>query len=680
MELDEDLKQQLMSIIKEGKPIPSTFKNILFPPEKVPKEYELVYGIKERKEDILADTMSVPFQPAKQFGKIKEGKWHNKLIFGDNLQVLKHLKKQQDEGKLGQINLIYLDPPFATEQEFKGKKGEQAYSDKIMGAEFVEFLRKRLVFLIELLDDTGSIFIHLDYRKVHYIKTILDELLGEYNFRNEIIWRRTFAGKTISRNIPQNSDYILWYTKTNYYFYQPVTIELSEKDIEMFNKDDNNGRGKYGTVSLQKVAGPTKGTKYDYKDEKGKIWKCPVKGWRMTYDKMKALEKDNRLYLGGKTLREKYYLNERLEKGKQIDNIWVDIGNINRSRQEDVNFPTQKPEALLERILNLCSKEGDIVLDCFAGSGTTGAVAEKLGRRWIMADCGKLAIYTMIKRLHNLKEEIGNKGKSLKPKPFVLYNAGLYEDHEKLLSMGEDNYKKFAMECFQVEPKGQELNGFKMDGVLFNCPVKVFSQKGYLTEEYIDDLHKTVGQSIKGRMFIVVPASRVYFLQDYIEKDGIRYYVLRIPYSVIDELHKKAFTRLIQPNSSSGINQNIEAVGFDFIYAPNVKANYYKWKPKDKLIQEELVIDIKEFEAVQRSKNPIEFKDPKDALSMVFVDRNYNGEFFNMTDYQFADDIKKQDYKVRLPPETGDKVMIIYMDVLGNERIEVKKKSDFKKK
>jgi len=296
-----------------------------------------------------------------------------------------------------------------------------------------------------------------------------------------------------------------------------------------------------------------------------------------------------------------------------------------------------------------------------------------------MVDSSKLAIYTMIKRMFNLKEEIGNKGKSLKPKPFVLYNAGLYEDHDFILSIGEEQYRKFAMELFQVELKDFEINGLKMDGLLFNCPVKVFSQRGFLTEEYVEELHRTVGEYVTGRMFIIAPASRVYFLQDYIEKDGIRYYILRIPYSIIDELHKKAFIRPLQPTSASEINQLIEQIGFDFINPPNVKVEYYRRKPKDKLIKEELIIEIKEFEAVQRSKEPIEFKDPKDALSMVLIDTDYNGKYFNMSHYFFADDIKKEDFKIRIPTtKIGEKIMIIYMDILGNEKIEVKSVKDFK--
>ncbi len=405
----------------------------------------------------------------------------------------------------------------------------------------------------------------------------------------------------------------------------------------------------------------------------------------------RTLTEENKLRLKCKSCGNTHYVGEwkkciKCKKDEHIIEIlldsellsdnWTDIPGYSQGS----GYPTENSEQLLERVIMASSNENDIVLDCFAGSGTTGAVAEKLGRRWIMVDSSKLAIYTMIKRLHNLKKEIGNKGEPLKPKPFVLYNAGLYEDHNFILKMGEENFKRFALDLFQAEPKDFEINGLKMDGILFNCPVKVFSQKGYLTEEYVDNLHDTVGEYIKARMFIIAPASRVYFLQDYIEKNGIRYYVLRIPYSVIDELHKKAFTRPLQPTSAKDINQNIEQTGFDFIHPPNVKAEYYRRKPKDKLIEEELIIEINEFEAVQRAKEPVEFKDPKDALSMVLIDRDYNGKYFNMTDYLFADEIKKENYKIRIPAiKIGEKVCIIYLDVFGNERIEVKGIKEFKR-
>jgi len=650
MQLDNELKQQLLNLIKEGKDIPESFKNLLFPPKEEPKEIELKYGIKEREEDILADTMAMPFQPVKQFGNVKEGEWHNMLIFGDNLQALKYLKKLQDEGKLEKIKLIFIDPPFGTGDIYDAK-GAPAYSAALQGAEFVEFLRKRLVFLRELLSDDGSIYVRIDYHFGHYVKVIMDEVFGKNNFQNEIVVNRTKAHAKIEGRFIQQTDSIFFYINGGLPIFKPLErkIEPTWYPLLHFPREDPTPR-----TILGKKYYPPKGRRWALSQER--------------IDKLIA-ERKIRINKNGEP--------EVLYDTELVRSDWLDIPGYSQIW----GYPTENSEQLLERIIKASSNPGDLVLDCFAGSGTTGAVAEKLGRRWIMVDSSKLAIYTMIKRLHNLKKEVGNKGEPLKPKPFVLYNAGLYEDHDFILKMGEENFKRFALDLFQAEPKDFEINGLKMDGVLFNCPVKVFSQKGYLTEEYIDQLHDTVGEYIKARMFIIAPASRVYFLQDYIEKEGIRYYVLRIPYSVIDELHKRAFKRPLQPTSAKDINQNIEQVGFDFIHPPNVKAEYYRRNPKDRLIEEELIIEIKEFEAVQRSKEPVEFKDPKDALSMVLVDKDYNGKFFNMTDYFFAEDIKKESYKVRIPAtKLGQKICIIHLDVFGNERVEVKEIKEFKRR
>ncbi|EQB68028.1 MAG: hypothetical protein AMDU5_GPLC00018G0005 [Thermoplasmatales archaeon Gpl] len=623
MQLDDELKRELIARIEKNERIPETFKNLLFPPKEEPKEIELKYGIKEREEDILADTMAMPFQPVMQFGKISDEDWNNMLISGDNLQALKFLLKLKYDGKLKNkdgtegVKLVYIDPPFATTQDFSGRNGEKAYSDKLSGAEFVEFLRKRLIFLREILSDNGSIYIHLDEKRSHYVKVVLDEVFRSGKFQREIIWRIGWISgyKSKASNWIRNHDVILYYTKNPNDF--------------IFNK--------------QYIKYPKGYKRRDGVEPEGEGY--PIED---TWD------------------------------SNEIDQMpSIQIMSLSK---EKTGFPTQKNENLLERIIRASSNQGDIVLDCFAGSGTTGAVAEKLNRRWVMVDSSKLAIYTIIKRMHNLRKEIGNKGNQLKPKPFALYNAGLYEDHDFILKMGEENFKRFAIDLFQAESKNFDINGLKMDGVLLNCPVKVFSQEGYLTEEYIDQLHSTVGEYIKARMFIIAPASRVFFLQDYIEKDGVRYYVLRIPYSVIDELHKKTFTRPLQPSSLKEINQNIEQVGFDFIHPPNVQAEYYIRKPKDKLVEEELVVEIKEFEAVQRAKDPMNFENPKDALSMMLVDKDYNGEYFNMTDYLFADQIKKENYKARLSASgIGKKIAIIYLDIFGNERIEVKGIKEFKR-
>ncbi len=167
-----------------GKPLPDSYRYII--PFESKKEYELTYADKEREEDILADTMMVPLQSVKTFGNNGDG-WTNKLIFGDNLQVLKTL--MNDPEVKGRVRLIYIDPPFASRQEFQGSQDQKAYQDKIIGAQFLEFLRKRLIFLRELLAEDGSIYVHLDERKSHYVKTLMDEIFGEHRFQREIVWR-----------------------------------------------------------------------------------------------------------------------------------------------------------------------------------------------------------------------------------------------------------------------------------------------------------------------------------------------------------------------------------------------------------------------------------------------------------------------------------------------------------
>ena len=172
--------QELVRLIQQGEEISPEWARILFPPEK--REYELVYHGKEREEDIQANTLAVPLQPVRTFGK-NGGNRHNMLIFGDNLQVMKSLLELKKSGKLCNadgtpgVRLVYIDPPFATKRDFSGKQEERAYEDKVEGSAFVEFLRKRLVLIRELLTDDGSVYVHLDQKKSHYIKVIADELL-----------------------------------------------------------------------------------------------------------------------------------------------------------------------------------------------------------------------------------------------------------------------------------------------------------------------------------------------------------------------------------------------------------------------------------------------------------------------------------------------------------------------
>ncbi|HFQ9201917.1 TPA: DNA methyltransferase [Escherichia coli] len=296
----------------------------------------------------------------------------NLIIKGNNLIALHSIKKLY----AGKVKLIYIDPPYNTGSDsFK-------YNDRFNRSTWLTFMKNRLEVAKEMLSDDGFIFIQCDDNESAYLKVLCDSIFGEENYRNSIYWHRTYAGKTVKSKLPWNTDTILFYSKKESSLLEPYTAELSAADIKSYNKDDFDGRGKYNTVSLQKTSSPGPQTTYDYIDNTGKKWSCPEKGWRMTKEKLKALENDNRLYITDKTIREKYYLKERKEIGKQIDNFWHDIGNLNRV--SDVAFiDGQKTEKLMQRIISLASKENDIVLDFHLGSGTSAAAAHKMGRRYI---------------------------------------------------------------------------------------------------------------------------------------------------------------------------------------------------------------------------------------------------------------------------------------------------------
>lgn len=309
-----------------------------------------------------------------QFNRNEEGTITDNLIVkGNNLLALHTLKKEF----AGKVKLIYIDPPYNTGND------SFHYNDSFNRSTWLTFMKNRLSAAKDLLSEDGFIAVQCDDNEQGYLKVLLDEIFGYMNFRNSIFWHRTYAGKTVSKNLPWNTDIIHLYTKNEISCINNVTTKLTEKDILSFNKDDNDGRGKYNTVSLQKTGGPGPLTTYDYIDNNGKVWKCPQKGWRMRQEKLKALENDNRLYITDKTIREKYYLEERKKIGKQIDNFWGDIGNLNRVNDFKFNISGQKPEKLIKRIIELTTKENEIVLDYHLGSGTTVATSHKLNRQYI---------------------------------------------------------------------------------------------------------------------------------------------------------------------------------------------------------------------------------------------------------------------------------------------------------
>jgi len=400
--LTDTEKKKLMELISEGKPLPSLYKGKLFTKDdatfvQATKDYRLVYDGKARREEVIANTPEAPFQLIRSFNQdnpFPDG-WRNMLVYGDNLLALKELYADQRAanryGTKGRIKLIYIDPPFATKQDFM-KDREKAYRDKVVGSQFIEFLRKRLCLLHGILADDGSIYVHLDTKKGHYIKAVLDEVFGEENFRNEIIWKRS-AAHSDNAAFANIHDTVLLYTKTERFTFNSQYVAYDVKYAsQRYKHRDEDGR-RYMDDNLTAMGLRGRGYDYEWKGVR-RIWRCPP-------ETMERYEAENRLYYTRKGVaRVKRYLDEM--PGLAQQDVWLDVFPVNSQATERENYPTQKPEALLERVVKCSSSEGDIVLDCFAGSGTTAVVAEKLNRRWIAVDSGRLAIYTVQKRMVNL--------------------------------------------------------------------------------------------------------------------------------------------------------------------------------------------------------------------------------------------------------------------------------------
>ena len=200
--------------------------------------------------------------------------------------------------------------------------------------------------------------------------------------------------------------------------------------------------------------------------------------------------------------------------------------------------------------------------------------------------------------------------------------------------------------------------------------------------EFIDDLHKILGDKVGYRFFIIVPAASVMFFEDYIEKGKTKYFVLRIPYSIIDELHRKGFTHIKQPIREADVNDTIDAVGFDFIQIPDVECEYFIEDKKGQAEiangNKEAAIKIEKFKSNILSKKPLEFEN-RETLSMVMVDYNYDGEVFDFDDVFYAEDLKKNEWEVRFDADKiAGQMMIIYIDIFGNEKREVKQLKEFR--
>jgi len=453
VELTESEKREILQCLEEGKPLDDKFRFLLFGDK---REVELVWNGKTSE----VCNVVLPFQIIEQVdeprGEKKKTKeqmmmfdldgrgrqlkgWTNKLIWGDNKLILSSLKNgpmREEIEKQGGIKLIYIDPPFDVGADFSmdieigddtfTKEAnileEIAYRDTWgKGADsFIAMIYERLVLMRDLLADDGSIYVHCDYRLIGPIRLILDEVFGATNFINEIIWKRGNHKQTEKMFLISHDD-ILFYSKAKHYRFNPQYGDYEKEYLDKYYSGLEPDGKRY---QLQGMYGKGSGPAMYF----GEKLISPPKGlhWRWTQERINEAFENGIIVFprdGDGMPRFKDYLDDK--KGVPVRTIWDDVYEVNSQAHERIDYPTQKPEALLERVVKASSNEGDIVADFFCGSGTTAAVAEKLGRKWIGSDLGKFAIHTTRKRMIGVQRELKQQGKDYRA--FEILNLGKYE-------------------------------------------------------------------------------------------------------------------------------------------------------------------------------------------------------------------------------------------------------------
>lgn len=624
------------------------------------------------------------FYPENEYPENYSKDWKNKLIWGDNKLVMSSLLKQ---GWAGKINLIYIDPPFFTGADFtiRTKLGderiekepsiieERAYNDTWSGgvASYLKYMYERLVLMRELLVENGSIYVHLDWHVGHYVKVMMDEIFGYENFQSEIVWQRTL-GHHLASGMDVMTDYILWYSKTNDVVYNQQYQFLSEEELkEKFPFIEEETGRRFTHEKLEQTSNIY---------SKGEVRVIQSKkvisnvGWRWTQETFdKRLQENPYLIFWTKKGRPRYKRYASEYQGRKQGNLWTDIAPLSSGSSERLEFDTQKPEALLKRIILASSNPGDIVADFFCGSGTTQVASEKLGRRWTGCDLSKFAIQVTRKRLldiHNSKD-LQNEGKKYgnPARPFELWNIGNYETvywQEK-----EEEYLAFMLKLYQAQP----LTGFRY----------LHGRKGDRAV-HIGPLNAPVTMEDVEKVVIECRAN------NFIKADVLGWEWSYEVNELAKELAKKngVDLRLVQIPSVNEIKSAL--VGFDLqlLKIPdqileNEIAKYVKFPEvayleiETKIKENKAMLKITDFQlapTAELAEIASKVKDSRELIDYWAIDWDYKGDTFHNQWQSFrVKNNPRVDYEAEHRYEEKGKyqIMVKVVDVFGNDTNKVLK-------
>ncbi len=608
----------------------------------------------------------------------------NRLIYGDNLLAMAALLagNEQLPSMRGQVDLIYIDPPFDSKADYRtkielpGTDIEQrptaieqfAYSDAWQDgtASYLMMLGKRLSLMRELLSTSGSIFLHIDWHVGHYVKVMMDEIFGRENFINEIVWRRKGGSALGTMNkLSVSTDTIFWYGKTEDYSFYPVFQEADPEYIELqFKHKDPSGR-RY-MVNVMRSPNPRPNLMYDYKG-----YKMPPNGWAIPLATMKRLDSEGRLHFPNskeKQIYKKIFLDEY--PGQLLNNLWTNISTLKGKNKEILNYDTQKPEELIERIMRLTTNEQSVVADFFIGSGTTAAVAERLNRRWIASDLGKPAC--MISRKRLIDQDA---------KPFLYQHVGDYQVEMARSTMGRKfrtgDLAEIVLGLFGALPLPIEENPNRNMGRISHTKTLVLAD----SPNKLTGL-ATLKRAIEIRDNLMGGWDKVVVLGWNFDSgighdihglnQGDRLEVLVIPPDLLDRLKKK------------GDKLRADEVRFSSL-------QYVKLKPVVREKQgdtESLTVEIDNYvllspdalnldEANRQKLQKVVNKDPMALIEYWSVDPDYDGQLFRSVWQDYRGNTENDDDRYRvvtvarltdLPAKAGQRLVCVrVVDVFGFE-------------
>lgn len=592
------------------------------------------------------------------------GSWMNRLVYGDNLLTMQALLAGDPQTGLpslrGKVDLIYIDPPFDSKADYRTPITlpnasfsqrptviEQfAYADTWEEGtiSYLKMIYPRLMLMKEMLSEKGSIYVHIDWHIGAYVKVVLDEIFGKENFRNEIIWKRgTVKGaKAVGNQFARNHDMILYYSKGNDYVYHTQYLPYSEEYIKQrYTKDDNDGRGPYTDQAI--------GTRSE--------------------ESLVEMAKDNRIFITSTGKRRvKYYLSEA--KGIAMDDSWNDISEVNSMAKENVGYATQKPEALLERIIKSSSNEGDLVCDFFGGSGTTAAVAEKLGRRWITGDVGKPASLVMRKRF--IDQEVN---------PFLYQSIGDYQkeafhNNKKLRRVGD--LSQVVLGLYGALPFSPEQVSDRNFGYVKGTRnlVMVDSPNRLTTAATVRRAVEAKASLLGGDWdkVIVLGWNFAFDISQAIEKyKNSNVEVLVIPPDLLDKLSKKGFKKLIADKTVrfsslqylvvNPVEVTVNGNGEDEL---DISLNNYVLLSPDNI-----PLDDKDKEKLQQVME----QDPLSLIEYWSIDPDYDGDTFRSTWQDYRENVDNDSdplhcvysTRIAMPHKDERKVCVKAVDVFGFE-------------